>query len=177
MFALDAIEELQPDVVIMTSAFENVRHMVDGEPTKDGIQEAWDEGLASMINRIKPHTDRVVVIGDLPYANEPGIECLLVHSDDVQACNTPYPDGVGAQHIAREKAIAEQNGAVFVDVTPWFCTSDVCPAVVGGLTTHHDAYHVTENYAVWLSEALGKATGLLPEGTFLAPVEATEEID
>jgi hypothetical protein len=169
-FALNTIDELHPDVVIITSAFENVRHMVDGEPTRDGIEEAWDEGLASMINRIKPHTDRVVVLGDIPYANEPGIDCLSANSNDVQACNTPYADGVDSEHNERERAVAEQNGAEYVDGIPWFCTIEVCPAVISELTTHHDNYHAVDNYVVWLSEALGQVTGLLPEVAVLAPL-------
>jgi hypothetical protein len=34
--------------------------------------------------------------------------------------------------------------------------------VIAGLTTHRDAYHVAENYVVWLAGVLGEAIGILP---------------
>jgi hypothetical protein len=71
--------------------------------------------------------------------------------------------------VARETA-ARQNGADYVDVIPWFCTADVCSAVIGGLTTHRDDHHAAENYLVWLSGVLGQATCKLPEGSQLTLV-------
>jgi peptidoglycan/LPS O-acetylase OafA/YrhL len=161
-WALARIGDIRPDVVIMSSAFKDVRLSVGGKPTTRGLEEAWDSGLAAMIGRLKPLTGRIVVLGDMAYPAEPGIDCLTAHPNDVPACNTPRKDAVYADHNAKEASVARQSGAEYVDVVPWFCTDSVCPAVVGGLTTHRDAYHVAENYAVWLSVALGTATGMFP---------------
>jgi SGNH domain (fused to AT3 domains) len=60
-----------------------------------------------------------------------------------------------------EQHVAEANGAVYVDVVPWFCTDQTCPAVINGITTHRDDFHVNENYAVWLSNVLGQAIGMV----------------
>lgn len=62
-----------------------------------------------------------------------------------------------------EQRVALAHGAEYVDVVPWLCTDSVCPAVIGALTTHRDAYHIAENYAVWLSHALGTAMGLISD--------------
>jgi hypothetical protein len=57
-----------------------------------------------------------------------------------------------------------------VDVIPYFCTETTCPAVIGNLTTRRDALHVAENYALWLSGALGEATGLSSGATASGPL-------
>ncbi|MFL5758945.1 MAG: acyltransferase family protein [Thermomicrobiales bacterium] len=169
-FALAKIAELHPDLVIMTSAYKLVPVAVDGHPTNDGSEEVWDQGLAEMIDRIMPNTRGIIVLGDMAYPSKPGIDCLSSQPDNVPACNTPRADGVQTEHNENEKQIAHERGAQYVDIIPWFCTDQVCPAVIAGLTTHRESYHVSENYAVWLSQVLGEATGLIPEGAKLNPV-------
>jgi hypothetical protein len=169
-FALDELQKIRPDVVVISGAFKDVKAWVDGEPSEEAAETLWQQGLASMLDRIVPLADEVIVLGDMAYPAEPGIDCLTAHTNDVSACNTPRDQAVMAEHNALEQQTAEQHGARYVDTIPWFCTETTCPAVVGGLTTHRDAYHVAENYVVWLAVALGEATGLLPEGKGLAPV-------
>jgi peptidoglycan/LPS O-acetylase OafA/YrhL len=163
-FALAQLEQIRPDVVILSSAFKDVSLAIDGKSTSEGVDEAWETGLASMIDRIKPLTGRIVVVGDMAYPDEPGIDCLTAHPGDVPACNTSLDEAVYREHNTMEQRVTVEHGAEYVDVIPWLCTDDVCPAVVGGLTTHRDAYHVAENYTVWLSRALGTATGLIVDG-------------
>jgi hypothetical protein len=168
-FALAQIEQIRPDVVILSSAGKDARVVVDGKATSRGIEEAWASGLASMIQRITPLTGKVVVLGDMAYPSEPGIDCLTAHADNAQQCNTRRADAVFAEHNAMEARVAAENGAEYVDIIPWFCTQTECPAVIGGLTVHRDSYHVAENYVYRLSYVLGAETGLLPEGAVLNP--------
>jgi hypothetical protein len=137
----------------------------DGTSTTDGIEEAWASGLGSVLDRIAPNTDRMIVLGDVPYPSQGGIDCLTAHESDVMACSTPVSNAVYADHNAMEEDVAMAHGAEYVSTIPWFCTSETCPAVIGGLTTRRDAHHVAENYAYWLSVTLGVETGLLnPDG-------------
>lgn len=168
-WALDQIAMIRPDVVLIASSSKDVQVMVDGKPTSDGAEEAWAAGLGSVIDRIRPVAGRIVVLAETPYPAEPGIDCLTAHPGDVPACNTPRADAVPQSFNDTERLVATQKGVEYVDTIPWFCTNDTCPAVIAGLTTHRDSIHVAENYAVWLSTALGTATGLLPEGTQLRP--------
>ena len=179
-FALDKIEELQPDIVVVTSARKGALLAKDGKATTDGLDQAWATGLGSVLDRIAPNTDRTIVLGDMAYPAQGGIDCLTAHENDVMACSTPVSDAVYADHNAMEQQVAEEHGAEYVDIIPWFCTADTCPAVIGGLTTRRDAHHVSENYAHWLSVALGEETGLLdpnessPEPAVKDPVALTE---
>lgn len=162
-FALQQIERLQPDIVIIASASKDATLAVDGKKSADGVEEAWEAGLGSIIRQIQPMTRRVVVLGMMPFPSQPGIDCLTAHANEVQECNTPRTEAVFESHNAMEARVAAANGATYIDVVPWFCTESVCPAVIGGLTTHRDAFHVAENYAVWLADPLARATGLLPD--------------
>jgi hypothetical protein len=125
------------------------------------MDAAWATGLASVLKQLKPSTGRVIVVGDIAYNPQGGAGCLSGHQNDVHACNTPREDAVFEAHNQMERGIAARYGARYVDTIPWLCTATVCPAVVGGLGTHLDANHVAPNYALWLADALGTATGLL----------------
>ncbi|MGH2410737.1 MAG: SGNH hydrolase domain-containing protein [Chloroflexota bacterium] len=163
-FALAHIRQLHPDVVLLSSMYKQNWLVVNGRPTRQGLDAAWAAGLASMLVKIKPSTGRIIVLGDIAYNPQGGADCLAVHTNDVQSCNTPRNDAVFAAHNQMERRVTEQYGARYIDTIPWLCTATVCPAVVGGLGTHSDGNHVTSNYALWLADALGTATGLLPGG-------------
>jgi peptidoglycan/LPS O-acetylase OafA/YrhL len=164
-FALDQIEQIQPDLVIVDSARKGVILSDNGEPnTDDGaINAAWEDGLDRTLSQIRPNTDRLVVLGDIAYAPSPGLDCLTANPNNADKCAVPVEDAVLADHNRMEEEVALRNDAEYVDIVPLFCTDEACPAVVGGLTTRRDAIHVNENYALWLSEALGQRTGLLSQ--------------
>ncbi len=168
-FALEKIQQIQPDLVILTSAYKFVPMSVDGKPMYDGSEEAWQGGLGEMIDRITPDTKKIIVLGDMAYPSKPGIDCLNDQPDNVPACNTPRAAGVQTDHNANEKKVANAHGADYVDIIPWFCTDKVCPAIIAGLTVHRESFHIGENFAVWLSQPLGESTGLIPEGSRLKP--------
>ena len=159
-FVFGKIEEIKPDVVVITGARKGVILSENGEPNTDNVDAAWEAGLAKTLDRISPHTGRTIVLGDIAYSNEPGLDCLSTHPDDVETCNVPIEEAVLADHNAMEQQVAAEHGAEYVDLIPYFCTETTCPAVIGNLTTRRDSLHVAENYALWLSSALGEATGL-----------------
>jgi peptidoglycan/LPS O-acetylase OafA/YrhL len=161
-WAVGQIAEIEPDVLLLTSAGKGIYLADGGKPTQDGLDDAWREGLGATLDAVTPHAARVVVIGDMAYPAQPGIDCLTEHTGDVSACNTPVEKAVLAEHNQIEQETAAAHGAEYVDIIPWFCTQGTCPAVIGGLTVHRDAMHINENYAVFLSLALAEATRLAP---------------
>lgn len=159
-WAIDQIAKIEPDLLLITSAGKGIYLANDGNPTQDGVDDAWRTGLGKTLDAVTPHAGRVMVIGDMAYPAQPGIDCLTEHDGDASACNTPVKDAVLATHNQIEQQTAEAHGAQYVDIIPWFCTQETCPAVIGNLTVHRDALHINENYAVFLSTALAEATGL-----------------
>jgi hypothetical protein len=164
-WAIQQIGEIQPDLLIVTSARQGVILAENGEPTQDeaAVEAAWASGLGSVLDQVVPASGRAIVLGDMAYPDGPGLDCLTDNPNNVQVCNTPRDEGVLADHNAMEAQVAAEHGAEYVDVIPFFCTDVICPAVVGGLTTHRDEKHVSENYAVYLSRAIGEATGTMDE--------------
>jgi peptidoglycan/LPS O-acetylase OafA/YrhL len=159
-WAVSQIAKLEPDVLLVTSAGKGIYLADGGEPTQDGLDDAWRAGLGSTLDAVAPHAGRVVVIGDMAYPTQPGIDCLTENAGNVSACNTPVEQAVLADHNRAEQETAEAHGAEYIDIIPWFCTQETCPAVIGDLTVHRDAMHINENYAVYLSLALAEATKL-----------------
>lgn len=163
-FALARIRQIHPDVVVLSSQGQGPYLVVDGHPTRQGLEAAWAAGLARVIDAIEPATGKVVVLGDFAYGVPAGGDCLPIHADDIRACNLPRSRAVDEAHNQMEQRIAQQHGALYVSTVPWFCTATVCPAVVAGLSTRNDGFHVSPTYALWLSAALASALGLLPGG-------------
>jgi hypothetical protein len=161
-WALGQIAQIEPDMLLMTSAGKGIFLADGGNPTQEGLDDAWREGLGSTLDAVAPHAGRVIVIGDMAYPAQPGIDCLTEHEGDASACNTPVEDAVLADHNQVEQETAQAHEAQYVDIIPWFCTQETCPAVIGNLTVHRDAMHINENYVVFLSSALAEATGLTP---------------
>jgi peptidoglycan/LPS O-acetylase OafA/YrhL len=159
-WAVSQIADIEPDVLLVTSAGKGIYLADGGEPTQDGLDDAWRAGLGSTLDAVAPHAGRVVVIGDMAYPTQPGIDCLTENAGNVSACNTPVEQAVLADHNRAEQETAEAHGAEYIDIIPWFCTQETCPAVIGDLTVHRDAMHINENYAVYLSLALAEATKL-----------------
>jgi hypothetical protein len=168
-FVEGRIEAMHPNAVVITAAAKGVRLLEGDHGTPQGVEEAWATGLASTIRSLAPYTGQIIVLGDIAYPAQEPTDCLSVHANDVQACDTPrygavdeygLPSGVFDDHNRMEKQVAEQNGARYVSVTRWFCADAVCPAVVGGLAVYGDYFHVSPNYAYWLSNALGTAMSL-----------------
>ncbi len=161
-WAVQQIARIEPDLLLVTSAGKGIYLAIDGEPTQDGLDDAWRAGLGSTLDAVTPHAGRVVVIGDMAYPSQPGIDCLTQHESSASACNTPVDQAVLAGHNQVERETAGAHGADYIDIIPWFCAQGTCPAVIGGLTVHRDALHINENYAVFLSSALAEAAGMNP---------------
>lgn len=160
-WAIEKIAEIQPDLVIITSAYDGALRSDNGEKTTDGLDEAWETGLGKTIDAISPNAGRVIVLGDQAYPTQAGINCLEANPNDVKSCGDTVDDAVHAEHNAAEARVAEEHGAGYIDIVPWMCTDEFCPAVINGITVHRDRMHINENFAVWLSEVLGNATGML----------------
>ena len=60
-WALEQIERIQPDVIIISGAFKDVRAWVNGEPNEAETERLWQEGLARTLNRLTPMAGEVIV--------------------------------------------------------------------------------------------------------------------
>jgi hypothetical protein len=47
-------------------------------------------------------------------------------------------------------------GVQVIDPTPWLCTGSTCPAVLDGIVTYFDSYHISEAMSVHLAPLFGR---------------------
>src|SRR5262245_56383261 len=82
-WAVGQIAAIEPDALLVTSAGKGIYLADGGKPAQDGLDDAWREGLGSTLDAVAPHAGRVVMIGDMAYPAQPGIDCLTEHQGDV----------------------------------------------------------------------------------------------
>lgn len=107
----------------------------------------------------------IVVIHDVPFPGKTVKsipDCVAENPGHTDRCDgTPsswrwyYPFEAGAAGL---------DNVHLIDLTPYFCTKDVCPAVIGGTIVYFDSSHITATYARTLTPYLGAILGNLGLG-------------
>lgn len=151
-FSIDRIRSLQPDLVIVT------QEDAEGPHGQSYSAAQWQQGLEKTISSIRAPGRRIVVLGNIPVLESNGPDCLARHTGDVQACSSPFLPFYASMDKAEQSAATDQ-GAQYVNVTPWFCSSS-CTAVIGKYEVYLDQYHVTAAYALFLAGVLAAALPL-----------------
>lgn len=113
--------------------------------------DEWRAGFNTTVGRLKGLTPRLLVLGDNPDSREDPATCLSAHLTDVNACVNHRVKAVEAGKLAAEKAVAEQNGAHFVDTSDWLCTPTDCPLIIGDILIFRDINHLTTVAAEWFT--------------------------
>ena len=104
----------------------------------------------TVIQRLSPVSGQIVVIGDMPYPREQGIDCLTRNPGNALACGAETDYAVTDEFQVLEREVAEAHGAEFINVIPWFCADGFCPAVIGGLIGGLWMVKLGINRALWL---------------------------
>jgi hypothetical protein len=149
--AISKIRELHPDLVITTSAGDH--KLADGTmPTPAQSQSGW----ASTFKALAQPGMRLALIGPIPVWANDDARCLAAHSREVQACSIPAAQLETNEHEAPQAASAADAGAVFISPKPWVC-ADNCEPVIADIKVYREKYHLSSEYAAYLSGALGEA--------------------
>ena len=172
--ALSRIKALHPATIVITDGWRGFAYTKNGHeaPGSDfatnnrfapspAVEHVWQAGLKKTLAALKTTGANVVVLGDIAYPNGDGAACVSAHQHDLKACYYPPADAVYASHNKAEARTARSEGASYVSTTQWFCTRKTCDPVVGKYAVYRDSYHITGQYALWLSDAIGEGTGLL----------------
>lgn len=118
--------------LVFISHSRRIAMAVDDQPAPaDKLEDLWQQALGGTIRRLSTAADAVVIIGDTPRLAEDAPVCVSSHQDETLACANSLPQAIDSVRLAHERAIAEANGATFIDPTPWFCSRQICPAVIG----------------------------------------------
>jgi peptidoglycan/LPS O-acetylase OafA/YrhL len=160
-WALDRIDELQPDLVVVSTTppgpytFEGgTREEVDPErPT------AVLRGYDRLFDRLERASRRVVLLRDTPGVDEPADQCLTERGADLGTCLST-PDESVEQLTDASVRSARRADVEVVDPRRWLCWQGECPAVIGDYVVYRDQDHLTTSYAATLADDLGRAMGL-----------------
>ncbi|HLA64963.1 MAG TPA: SGNH hydrolase domain-containing protein, partial [Candidatus Saccharimonadales bacterium] len=117
------------------------------------MQETW----ARLLNGGK----RVAVISDVPGTiPDRTPDCVSREIHQYDPCRRPRDTLVLSNPMF--EAAKQTHGVTAVDITPYFCDSRFCHAVIGGVVVYFDAHHMTTTYAVTLARIVGpELAGLL----------------
>lgn len=160
-WALDQIEELHPDLVVVSSSGPNpVLYDQSGQRVpKDGIDDAVHAGYLDLFGRLADKAERTVLLRDIPKSKELPDECLTTQGNNLGDCLFKPLEASTVDADISVRA-AEETGTEVVDPTKWVCWDGVCPAVIGDVMPYRDRGHLTTVYAESLADELTAALGL-----------------
>jgi peptidoglycan/LPS O-acetylase OafA/YrhL len=119
---------------------------------------AWLNSLTRLIQQLRGIGAQVLVLGPIPDMQQAVPTCLSVHLEDATACSPLTSEAVNDTGIAAETAATKAGGGQYADLTPLFCTTDRCPAIIGNSLLYFDRNHVTLEYSRLLAPVLGALT-------------------
>jgi len=154
-WAMERIEEIRPDVVVLAA-----RGLWAVQPAAGQSKEkAWQAGMATTLGELEPLADRVVVLIAASTAVMDPKECLTAPEADMASCTGPAETVETAVNpLQREAAKAE--GADWVDVSRLLCVQDRCPMVADFLVVYRDKAHITASWGRRVGRELGALLGL-----------------
>lgn len=161
-FAIKRINRVKPNLVIVTQEFVVGPRGIPSTPTQ------WQSGLEAVFKAIAPSHAAIAVLGNIPDLPESGPECLSQHLSDVQACSARLPDPP-APYRSAEQAAARAASVPYINVLPWFCDHNICPAIIGSYDVYYDNEHVAAPYSQSLEGVLSKAIQLPASADLLGP--------
>jgi hypothetical protein len=147
---LDAADDI--DAVLATNSTSVPVDPPEGQSRRativDGLVGAW----STMTRRGVP----VVAVVDNPAAADDTVQCVERFAvSDPDRCATPR--SAAFERFDGNPAATERlDRTALVDMTDFYCTARVCPAVIGSVAVHRDRTHVTKTYMASLAPYLGR---------------------
>jgi hypothetical protein len=145
-WALDQTRGKAFDLVITTER-QSVKTLGDSWSTTMPTAVA---GYTSYLKAWSHAGTKVLVLRDTPYPGktQPSVpDCLAQHPTDETACGGTPDTWTSMDPLFAAATSPRLPGISALDVTRYFCTATVCPAVIGSVITYFDASHMTATYS------------------------------
>ena len=149
--AINWANQQNPAVVLVASGPDLSESMTPAELTA---------GYAATVKELQGPERKVFVLGEVPRLDQDPPNCLAAHESDALKCATSPSAAASADEQQAVLDAAQQSGAAYVNVTPWLCTDDVCPAVIGHYLAYRDQRHLTTTYTQALIPVLKQAINI-----------------
>ena len=143
---MEVIGQEKAEIVVMAGFFDGGNQ----GPGRDTTSQVWRDALVTTIGEL-PEGARAFLLGNIPRPSESPSECVADNPADLTRCAVPAAEALPDQ--TGWSAAAELTGQTYVDVDPLFCT-EVCPAVIADRLVYSGKYHLTAEYARYLSGSI-----------------------
>ncbi|WP_278235131.1 acyltransferase family protein [Isoptericola sp. AK164] len=145
--ALDEIVRLAPDAVVVTGTQTRAGAPHPGETVEDEQVHAWQE--------LQAHDIPVVAVRDNPRFDVDPPDCVGRHGPASERCTVARPHVLAPSNPLTTATVPDNVHPV--DMSPWLCLDDECPAVVGNVLVYRDDDHLTATYVRTLAPYLRTA--------------------
>lgn len=162
-WVVDQVTELQPDLMIVATSPPPTGVWTDeGEFVRDreGLAQELVGGYDDMFATYEPLVDRMVLLSDVPRLPKEPSTCLATPGHTMGDCAFA-PTSFSEEMRQVSIAAAVRAGVDYIDPTPWLCSDDLCPVVIGSTIAYRDRGHISATRAAELWLALGDELGLL----------------
>ncbi|GAA5159917.1 acyltransferase family protein [Ornithinimicrobium tianjinense] len=131
---LDRLVELDPDVVVMSSA------------SYGASDEAVAEALARRVDQLRAAGIEPVLLRDVPRPPFDVPECLVANEDRATRCVFDRSEGLTRSGTGHALLAELRPDLPVVDLTKAICPAEECDPVVGGVVVWRDSNHVSATY-------------------------------
>jgi hypothetical protein len=156
-WTVEQVRALKPDVVVLASSFNPNGYAVDGVQVLDEAErlELFRDAMTRLMVDLEPDAGRFVVIGDPPAVQLSPAKCLVRPHATLKNC-AAYGTDLSIKADEAVSSAAAAGGATYISTEPWFCLNQYCPTVLGELLPYRNQNHVSNTYALYLTEVLGQ---------------------
>ena len=136
----ERVAEMKPQVIVMSS----IRY-------KGTTLASSKRGLDVTVGKLKPHADRLILLGDTPTPDGDVPSCVARNLRRLTRCVFDKAGGVNPSRQAADKAVAKKHSIDYVVPNDWLCTRSRCPVVLGNVLLYRDETHLSETAARFLT--------------------------
>ena len=134
--------------LVVISGFTNREDLVDESP------DGFTNNITELHSALTINSQKIIYLADSPGPLLHVPICLSANIQTVQNCNFERELAVNAQTTEILKGVWSSETSRFVDLTDWFCTSQICPVVIKNMVVYSDISHISSVYALALTNVL-----------------------
>ena len=134
--------------LVVISGFTNREDLVDESP------DGFINNITELHSALTINSQKIIYLADTPGPLLHVPICLSANIQTVQNCNFERDDAINEQTAEILKGVWSSETSRFVDLTDWFCTSQICPVVIGNMVVYRDISHISSVYALALTNVL-----------------------
>jgi peptidoglycan/LPS O-acetylase OafA/YrhL len=169
-WAMDTIDQIQPELTILANADTTIDRIAS-KSTGDTMRAEVKAGVASVIARVVPASDRTVVLGGPP-RGVPFRTCAVTGAVPLDCATKPAQPWISFD--SSQKAAAEEASVQFIETKDWFCGDNGwCPSFAANTPIRTDGTHLTIEYSTLLAPVLWEALSAPPADVEAVPADGT----